>query len=318
MPRIRATTHAGTWYSNQAGQLQQQLKTWLSEAEAVEGQHARAIIAPHAGYRYSGHVAAYAYKQIDPTQVRRVFLLGPSHHFYSKHCLLSPADAYATPLGSATIDAEVYAELRATGKFQELKAAADEAEHSLELHLPYIVHMMAGRPFTLVPIVVGAISAESEAAYGRLLAPYLDDSSNLFIVSSDFCHWGKRFSYTFYDPAQASAAGGGGQGRPGRGQQQQLSGGALLGPIHASIERLDRQGMALIEAQDAAGFTAYLKQHGNTICGRHPTALLLHALRHCATKHSVRFTKYDQSHRCTTEQDSSVSYASAVVVALGR
>lgn len=292
MPRIRATTHAGTWYSNQAGQLQQQLKTWLSEAEAVEGQHARAIIAPHAGYRYSGHVAAYAYKQIDPTQVRRVFLLGPSHHFYSKHCLLSPADAYATPLGSATIDAEVYAELRATGKFQELKAAADEAEHSLELHLPYIVHMMAGRPFTLVPIVVGAISAESEAAYGRLLAPYLDDSSNLFIVSSDFCHWGKRFSYTFYDPAQ--------------------------GPIHASIERLDRQGMALIEAQDAAGFTAYLKQHGNTICGRHPTALLLHALRHCATKHSVRFTKYDQSHRCTTEQDSSVSYASAVVVALGR
>ena len=207
----------------------------------------------------------------------------------------------------------------------------------------------AAVPGLLPTPLLSATRRGAEAAYGRLLAPYLDDSSNLFIVSSDFCHWGKRFSYTFYDPAQASAAGGGGQGRPGRGQQQQLSGGALLvrmclagpglaclvpgtntlltlpsavvrvqGPIHASIERLDRQGMALIEAQDAAGFTAYLKQHGNTICGRHPTALLLHALRHCATKHSVRFTKYDQSHRCTTEQDSSVSYASAVVVALGR
>ena len=88
------------------------------------------------------------------------------------------------------------------------------------------------------------------------------------------------------------------------------------GPIHASIEALDRQGMALIEAQDAAGFQRYLKQTGNTICGRHPTALLLHALQHCdGARHSVRFTKYDQSHRCTSEQDSSVSYAAAVVVA---
>jgi len=88
---------------------------------------------------------------------------------------------------------------------------------------------------------------------------------------------------------------------------------------------VDRQGMALIEAQDADGFAAYLKQYGNTICGRHPTALLLHALHACRQQRhgsggegsgfSVRFTKYDQSHRCTSQQDSSVSYASAVVVA---
>ena len=63
--------------------------------------------------------------------------------------------------GNAAVDAEVYAQLRATGKFQEMSAEADEAEHSLELHLPYIVHIMAGRPFTLVPIVVGAVSPES-------------------------------------------------------------------------------------------------------------------------------------------------------------
>ena len=86
----------------------------------------------------------------------------------------------------------------------------------------------------------------------------------------------------------------------------------MQGPIHASIEWLDRQGMALIEAQDAAGFAAYLKRYGNTICGRHPTALLLHALRHCATTFGLRFTKYDQSHRCLTQQDSSVSYAAAI------
>lgn len=74
--------------------------------------------------------------------------------------------------------------------------------------------------------------------------------------------------------------------------------------------------MALIEAQDAAAFQAYLRETGNTICGRHPTALLLHALQRCAARHTVRFSKYDQSHRCTSEQDSSVSYAAAVVCAL--
>lgn len=221
-----------------------------------------------------------------------MFLLGPSHHFYSKHCLLSPLDEYGTPLGNARIDKEVYQQLAATGKFNVMEAGADEAEHSLELHLPYIVHVMRGAApgWTLVPIVVGAISADAEAAYGRLLAPYLEDPANLVIVSSDFCHWGRRFGYTYHDPKQ--------------------------GPIHASIEALDRQGMALIEAQDAAGFQRYLKQYGNTICGRHPTAVLLHALQQCgAVQHRVRFTKYDQSHRCTSEQDSSVSYAAAVVVA---
>ncbi|KAL4441218.1 hypothetical protein ABPG77_011455 [Micractinium sp. CCAP 211/92] len=291
MPKVRTATHAGTWYSSQGSQLQKQLDQWLKEAESIEGQHARAIIAPHAGYRYSGHVAAFAYKQIDPSRVRRVFLLGPSHHFYSKHCLLSPAEEYATPLGSARIDAEVYAELRATGKFREMDAAADEAEHSLELHLPYIVHVMRGHPFSLVPIVVGAVSGEAEAAYGRLLAPYLADPSNLFVISSDFCHWGRRFGYTYYEPER--------------------------GPIHASVEWLDRQGMSLIEAQDAQGFAAYLKRYGNTICGRHPTAVLLHALAACPQRFELRFRKYDQSHRCTDTQDSSVSYAAAVAVATG-
>lgn len=73
--------------------------------------------------------------------------------------------------------------------------------------------------------------------------------------------------------------------------------------------------MALIEAQDAQGFAAYLKQYGNTICGRHPTAVLLHALAHCPQRFELGFRKYDQSHRCVEPQDSSVSYAAAVAVA---
>lgn len=67
--------------------------------------------------------------------------------------------------------------------------------------------------FTIVPILVGSISADVEATYGEILAPYLADPQNLFVISSDFCHWGKRFSYTYYDES--------------------------CGPIHKSIEKLD-------------------------------------------------------------------------------
>ncbi|EGC48703.1 DUF52 domain-containing protein [Histoplasma capsulatum var. duboisii H88] len=84
----------------------------------------------------------------------------------------------------------------------------DSAEHSLELHLPYIHHLLrtlyptrapAAYP-RLVPMMVGSTSPATEAAFGALLAPYLADDTNAFVVSSDFCHWGLRFGYTYYVP----------------------------------------------------------------------------------------------------------------------
>jgi AmmeMemoRadiSam system protein B len=80
----------------------------------------------------------------------------------------------------------VYAQLRATGKFKEMGGDADEAEHSLELHLPYIVHVMAGQPFTLVPIVVGAISAESGEKTSRDVAAGVWCHT---CVGTRSCHW---------------------------------------------------------------------------------------------------------------------------------
>lgn len=180
---------------------------------------------------------------------QRVFLLGPSHHFYSRQCMISPHLEYSTPLGSVPIDARVYAELQATGKFPVMSPDADEAEHSLELHMPYLVECMKGTPFTLVPIMVGALSVAGEAEYGALLAPYLTDPANFFIISSDFCHWGSRFNFTYHRPE--------------------------AGAIFESIEWLDREGMALIEDGDPVPFAKYLQQYGNTICGRHPIGVLL-------------------------------------------
>lgn len=153
----RAASHAGSWYSSNKTQLSKQLDDWLDAvpsstkgigAQSSQGAplqipcpRARAIIAPHAGYSYSGPPAAWAYKAIDWSNCRRVFLLGPSHHFYLTGCALSQCDQYATPLGNLKIDLEVVEELRGTGMFDDMELEDDEAEHSLEMHLPYIYKM---------------------------------------------------------------------------------------------------------------------------------------------------------------------------------
>ena len=109
----RTASHAGSWYTADPVELSAQLAGWLAAVDVSCGA-ARAIIAPHAGYSYSGSTAACAFRHIQPTKVRRIFLLGPSHHMYSPKCLLSECSEYATPLGSVSIDHGVYNELMAT------------------------------------------------------------------------------------------------------------------------------------------------------------------------------------------------------------
>lgn len=67
----------------------------------------------------------------------------------------------------------------------------EENEHSIEMHLPFIAKVMENYDFTIIPVMVGSLSSEKEALYGEVFAPYLADPSNLFVISSDFCHWGK-------------------------------------------------------------------------------------------------------------------------------
>ena len=209
----RPASFAGSWYASRRSELSAQLNSWLDQADTCCGA-ARAIIAPHAGYSYSGPTAAWAYKHVDGT-ARRVFVLGPSHNWYSPACHVTRCSSYATPLGDITIDTAVRDELIASGQFDPMDSQVEAQEHSIELHLPYIVHVMGSTSFTLVPILVGALSETAEANYGKLLAPYLADPNNLFVISSDFCHWGRRFRFTRHDKSK--------------------------GAIHQSIEALDRQ-----------------------------------------------------------------------------
>ena len=138
-------------------------------------------------------------------------------------------------------------------------------------------------------MLVGNLSKKKLDVFGAIFAKYLADPSSLFVISSDFCHWGSRFSYTH---------------TPGNDV-----------PIYQSIESLDRQGMSLIEDLDGDGFAAYLQHTENTICGRNPILLLLQSCRNLVDEDKVlivcRFTHYAQSSKALTIRDSSVSYASA-------
>ncbi|OON19345.1 Memo-like protein [Opisthorchis viverrini] len=148
-------------------------------------------------------------------------------------------------------------------------------------------------PFTIVPLVVGTLTPEIEAAYGEILAPYLADPETVFVISSDFCHWGRRFRFQYYDQAD--------------------------GEIWQSIEKLDLQGMNAIGSLDPEEFTAYLRKYGNTICGRRGISVLLNAIQkmnrdRSKSGHELRFLKYAQSSQCRSLDDSSVSYAAASLV----
>lgn len=173
-------------------------------------------------------------------------------------------------------------------KWMRLDKDGDEAEHSLEMHLPYIVKAMDSNPFTLVPIMVGSLSKNLEDDYGKILAPFADDESNFFVISSDFCHWGKRFDYTPFNSKTHTE-------------------------IHQYIKELDHQGMEAVESESVSGFREYLHATKNTICGRNPILVLLAIHQHSKTSFQTKFIHYDQSSQCQDFNDSSVSYASAVV-----
>lgn len=235
---------------------------------------------------------------------------------------------YATPLGDLLIDQAVVDELDDTGKFDTMSEDADETEHSLEMHLPYI-HKMLSRSFSspaeypgLVPILVGSTKPAKEREYGAILAPYLADPSNVFIISSDFCHWGTRFQYTYYLPASPSAAASVNPAGVSLKRHHQTPTNPL---IHESIGRIDRLSMDAVESGKHDAFLKNLKETGNTVCGRHPIGVIMAAIEvleqevlekevGIEEKGRFKFVRYERSSEVTEISDSSVSYASAYAI----
>ncbi|TAQ87665.1 hypothetical protein B7494_g4024 [Chlorociboria aeruginascens] len=342
----RPASHAGSWYASQASTLSTQLTSWLSAVPSsidpprdVPVPGARVIIAPHAGYSYSGPCAAYAYSCLDLSKCTRIFLLGPSHALYLPGCALSSHASYSTPLGSLPLDLPTISTLHQTGRFDTMSAEADENEHSLEMHLPYIhtVLSQSGRLDSgefegIVPILVGNTNEAREQEYARMLTPYLQDPSSVFIVSSDFCHWGLRFQYTFYlpslPPPPTSSAAAANTNLNATGISLKKRDRNPTDPlIHESIKQIDTQAMQKVEGGSHALFWRELRETGNTVCGRHPIGVVMAAIELLRKeegsesgeegnleKGKFHFVRYERSDEIVDISDSSVSYASAFAV----
>ncbi|KAK3346208.1 MEMO1 family [Lasiosphaeria hispida] len=332
----REASHAGSWYEEDPIQLSSQLDEFLERVPNTLGESsvpipgARVIIAPHAGYSYSGPCGAWAYKALDLRAAKRVFVLGPSHTYYLKGCALTTFDKYETPFGDLVVDNTVTEELRETGRFSNMPPRRDVEEHSLEMHLPYLWKRLeqtfgsdSSKFPPIIPILVGDGSVEQEKSFGELLAPYLRDPDNAFVVSSDFCHWGSRFSY------RPQFSNGVIRNPDARGSVSTLevqsdwfenTNSSEGPPIHEVIRVLDEMAMDAVKTGVHSDFYKTVQETQNTICGRHPIGVMMAALEMVAKggpgngKGKFEFVQYQRSNLVKRANDFSVSYASAYAI----
>lgn len=183
METIRTPAVAGSFYPSNKAVLQQTIQTLLTQVPPIVAIP-KAIIVPHAGYIYSGSVAATAYKALVKANISKVILLGPSHRVAMSSLAISPAKSFATPLGNIALDLEAIAKIKDLPQviFSE---QAHILEHSLEVQLPFLIETL-GLDFTLVPITIGQVTPNVVAT---VLEALWGDNKTLIVVSSDLSHY---------------------------------------------------------------------------------------------------------------------------------
>ena len=193
--RVRKPAVSGSFYPSSAKEILSMTKGWLHPVDAKAAP--QAVIVPHAGYVFSGEVAASAFNRIPKRHpYKRIFLLGPSHRVGFSGASVDTLYAYAeTPLGRVAIDIETGKELLKTASFT-CRNDAHDREHCLEVQLPFLQMMYEEVP-PIVPIVIGTQRLEILEDIADSLEPYFNEE-NLFVISSDFSH------YPSYKDAQTS------------------------------------------------------------------------------------------------------------------
>jgi AmmeMemoRadiSam system protein B len=197
---VRPSPIAGTWYEGNPRTLSQVVDGYLDKAEipALTGE-VIAVISPHAGHKYSGPVAGYAFATVRNQKFDLVAVLSPMHQPYYDSLLTTAHDAYATPLGNVPVDKDSTSDLdtRLRKTLGEgLVPVAYDQEHSLEIELPFLQRALAGE-FKLLPVMVRSQSARVSKELGEALAETLRGRNALLVASTDLSH--------FYTQKQAVA-----------------------------------------------------------------------------------------------------------------
>ncbi len=198
---VRQPAAAGRFYPRDPVELRKLVVQLLGGARAPAGADPKALIAPHAGFMYSGPVAASAYAYFIPArqEIKRVVLLGPSHFVAFDGLALSSAAGFVTPLGAVPVDPAAIAQLRSMPQV----AIRDEAhafEHSLEVQLPFL--QVALEEFSIVPLLAGEVDPDT---LGQVLEALWDGPETRFVISSDLSHYLDWDSARRLDEATARA-----------------------------------------------------------------------------------------------------------------
>lgn len=179
---------SGQFYPASKSDLLLNLQNLFLQAESQQKQNILAIISPHAGYVYSGIVAASSFNQVDPNKdYENVFVLASSHTAHYGGASLYSAGNYETPLGEVKVNLDLVNQLIKRNQLFSFVPQAHITEHSLEVQLPFLQYHLKN-DFELVPIVIGTQSKNECKQMAEVLKPYFNEK-NLFVISSDFSHY---------------------------------------------------------------------------------------------------------------------------------
>jgi AmmeMemoRadiSam system protein B len=279
MRDVRPSPIAGTWYPGDADALARSVDKQLAEAELPPAPGpVVGLVAPHAGHRYSGRVAAHAFRAATGMQPETVAIVSPMHQPHPAPVLTTSHQAYWTPLGEIEVDrglVEAFTRRLRESAGLEVVEVARDAEHSLEIELPFLQRALPGG-FRLLPIMLRDQSAAAARAVGEALADILLNQSGLVVASSDLSH---------FHPAAAARA--------------------LDDELLRRVAAFDPEGVLRAE-DEGVGFA----------CGKGAVAAVLWAARRLGAD-CVRLLKYAHSGEVTGDDDSVVGYAAAAIYRSG-
>jgi AmmeMemoRadiSam system protein B len=233
----------------------------------------RALVVPHAGLHFSGPTAAHGYVCVKPNSFDRVVVLAPNHRAPLLGAVVDPSTHYETPLGRMPVDVEAVESLASRNCFA-CGTRPFALEHAIEMQLPFLqLRLPKAR---LVPIIIGDLAGDEFDDVASSLSTLVDDRT-LYVISSDFMHYGEAFGYSpFHDH------------------------------IAESIRNLDSQAIDAITRCSFDEFQAILEHTGNTVCGRRPLGVFL-LLAPRSWRGELR--SYTTSAEITGDYRHSVSYA---------
>jgi len=277
MKRTLGPNLAGTWYPADADVLRADIRRMLDSTEPQETASAPvlALIEPHAGYMYSGQVAAAGFRLLEGRRFNRVILIGPSHHDAFTGVAVPTATDYHTPLGLVALDQDGTRFLADRPGFLSTNDPFLK-EHCLEIELPFLQETLAPG-WELVPLLIGydfgqGVEADVAAALQELAGP-----DTLLVASSDFTHYGHNFGYIPFEEN-----------------------------VPEQLRELDLGAVEKIVSGDRDGFRRYVQKTGATICGRHAIDLLMRVLPDSSP---CELVSYNTSGQITGDWSHSVSYA---------